>query len=67
MPTEQPHMPNETYESMLRRGASKGLGVQAFEVAYVSKKSKAMTVLVSCVTTLIVVAISIGFLSSRNP
>lgn len=34
MPSERPNMPSETYEKMLRRGASRGLGLQAGEVAW---------------------------------
>jgi hypothetical protein len=34
--TETPNMPSETHQSMLRRGSSNGLGLQAYEVAYKS-------------------------------
>ena len=40
MPSETPHMPHETYESMLRHGESRGLRLQAFEVAFRPKKKK---------------------------
>jgi hypothetical protein len=40
MPTESPKMPDETYESMLRRGESRGLGLQAGEVAWYPKPTK---------------------------
>ena len=33
---ETPNMPAETHQSMLRRGSSNGLGLQAYEVAYKS-------------------------------
>ena len=39
MPSEQPQNPSETYESLLRHGASKGLGLQAGEVAWYPNKS----------------------------
>ena len=34
MPSERPRMPGQTHASMLRHGASKGLGLQAGEVAW---------------------------------
>jgi len=34
MPSEHPRMPGQTHASMLRHGASKGLGLQAGEVAW---------------------------------
>jgi hypothetical protein len=34
MPSEIPHMPKETHRSMLRYGESRGLGLQAGEVAW---------------------------------
>jgi len=34
MPSELPRMPGETYQSMLRHGSAKGLGLQAGEVAW---------------------------------
>ena len=40
MPSETPNMPHETYHSMLRRGESTGLRLQAFEVAFRPKKKK---------------------------
>ena len=33
---DTPNMPAETHQSMLRRGANNGLGLQAYEVAYKS-------------------------------
>jgi len=33
MPSEDPRLPSETYESLLRRDHTKGLGLQAGEVA----------------------------------
>ena len=41
MPSERPKMPNETHQSMLRRGASLGLRLQAGEV--VTTGESAMT------------------------
>lgn len=38
MPNETPHLPQETHESLLRHGESKGLRLQAFEVAFRPKK-----------------------------
>jgi hypothetical protein len=40
MPTESPRMPGETYKSMLRRGESRGLRLQAGEVAWYPKPTK---------------------------
>ena len=34
MPSETPYMPGETYRSLLKHGSSKGLGLQAGEVAW---------------------------------
>lgn len=34
MPSERPNMPGETYRALLRRGESRGLGLQAGEVAW---------------------------------
>lgn len=34
MPSETPRMPGQTFKSMLNRGASKGLGLQAGEIAW---------------------------------
>jgi len=34
MPSERPNMPGQTHASMLRHGASKGLGLQSGEVAW---------------------------------
>ena len=34
MPSETPHMPNQTYKKLLNHGASKGLGLLAGEVAW---------------------------------
>ena len=34
MPSEAPRMPGQTHKSMLNRGSSKGLGLQAGEVAW---------------------------------
>lgn len=47
-------MPGETHQSMLRRGASNGLGLQAYEVAYKSSdKTK------SVISGLVVIALTL--------
>jgi len=38
MPSESAHMPQETHESLLRHGESRGLRLQAYEVAFRPKK-----------------------------
>jgi len=38
MPSEIPKMPGETYEHLLRRGGSHGLGLMANEVAWVKSR-----------------------------
>lgn len=39
MPSETAKMPSETYDSLLLHGASKGLGLQANEVAWYPNKN----------------------------
>jgi hypothetical protein len=41
MPSELARHPSETHESMLKRGASKPLTLQAYEVAEYTKSSNA--------------------------
>jgi hypothetical protein len=38
MPSESANMPHETHESLLRHGESRGLRLQAYEVAFRPKK-----------------------------
>ena len=38
MPSEHPKMPGETHKSLLGHGSSKGLGLQAGEVAWYPNK-----------------------------
>lgn len=40
-------MPSETHQSLLRYGESKGLGLQAYEVAYIDKTKSVMSGLVA--------------------
>ena len=44
---ETPNMPSETHQSLLRYGESKGLGLQAYEVAYIDKTKSVMSGLVA--------------------
>ena len=41
MPSEVPRMPGQTHKSMLNHGASKGLGLQAGEVAWYPNRNDA--------------------------
>ena len=46
-------MPGETHQSMLRRGTSNGLGLQAYEVAYKSKdKTKLVLSWIAALTSI---------------
>jgi len=42
MPSETPRLPQETYQKMLRRGASGGLGLQAGDVAEFPRRKNAI-------------------------
>jgi hypothetical protein len=44
---DTPNMPAETHQSMLRRGASNGLSLQAYEVASMDKTKSVMSGLVA--------------------
>lgn len=67
MPSERPRMPSETYESMLRAGHSKGLGLQAYEVAAFSKKNYIGKILVVCLTIVTVIMMTIGIAVVKIP
>ena len=40
MPSEAPHMPSETHQSMLNHNANRDMGLQAGEVAFFAMPSK---------------------------
>ena len=69
MPSEQPHNPAEGWESMLRHGESHHLPIQAYEVAYISRPSRALYVagqalklvgIVTVLTTAAIIGLRIG-------
>ena len=40
MPLEDPRLPTQTYQSMLRQGESQNMGLLAGEVAFIGKRRK---------------------------
>ena len=56
-------MPSETHQSLLRYGESKGLGLQAYEVAYTS--SDKTKLVLSWITALILISLSVALIWSN--
>lgn len=56
---ETPSMPTETHQSLLRRGESKGLGLQAYEVAYKSS-DKTKSVMSGLVTIALILLLGLA-------
>ncbi len=52
-------MPTETHQSLLRRGESKGLGLQAYEVAYKSS-DKTKSVMSGLVTIALILLLGLA-------
>lgn len=53
-------MPAETHQSMLRRGANNGLGLQAYEVAY--KSTDKTKLVLSWIAALILISLAVALI-----
>ena len=47
MPTETPHLPQETYQSLLSHGQADGLPLLAYEIASYDRRSRAAEICLS--------------------
>jgi hypothetical protein len=66
MPSEQPRMPAETFESMLRGGQSIGLGLYGSEVALFHKRGKLLPMRTKFAILFAITSVIIAFIVVKS-